>query len=107
MKIQHALIFGTIFILGSCTSSATSEAAEVKALAERIEVCAHLAGEVGSGDAERESEVRDSLDNSDCDDEKIRQQIDATRKKYADYPDKLVQLNDAIESVRENYGVEY
>ena len=105
------LVASAFFFAGSFAASAkgrhADKSAEPDALAERVFVCAHLAGEGGSGDPERETELRQTNDEMDCDSDLIHRQIAAARKKYAGQPRKLAKLNKAIEDAKSEYGVEF
>ncbi|KRA14907.1 MULTISPECIES: hypothetical protein [unclassified Lysobacter] len=106
LLVASACLFAAPFAVGA-KGPAAAKSAEPDALAERVFDCAHLAGEVGSGDPEREQELSQTNDELDCDSDLIHAQIAAARKKYAAQPGKLAKLDKAIEDAKSEYGVEF
>lgn len=104
----------TIAIAGLLLASAASLAAQkprippdVSALVRRVEVCAHLAGEFGTDDPERERDLARSWDRSRCDDRFLSRDIKSLRKKYAHRPRVLAPLDEELRRVRVELGVEF
>ena len=81
--------------------------ADVAAVVDRIEICAHLAGEFGSGDPERERELGRSWDRARCDDRFLGKDIKRLKKKYARQPKAIAPLDAELRRVSTEYGIEF
>jgi hypothetical protein len=97
-------------LLASAAGLATEKRAspdDVSALVHRVEICAHLAGEFGSDDPDRERELTRSWEESRCDDAFLGKDIKSARKKYFHNPGALAPLDDALRRVRDELGIEF
>ena len=101
-------IAGLLLASASCLASQKPRIpSDVSALVRRVEVCAHLAGEFGTDDPERERELARSWDRSRCDDRFLSKDIKRLRKKYAHQPRVVAPLDDVLRRIRVELGIEF
>ena len=80
---------------------------DVTALIHRVGTCAHLAGEFGTDDPEREQALARSWDESRCDDAFLGEDIKRLRQKYIHHPSIIAPLDEELRRISEELGIEF
>ena len=106
--------FGLLIMLLVAVGLASAQAkdrkplpSDVVRLKERIEICSHLGGEVGSGDPYQEAAIIKTANSLNCDDRSISRDLKRLQNKYKNSPRALKSIQKSLDVAQQNYGAEY